>query len=320
MTCFRVQRKVLTPSLWEEIIEERTYYFNGRYVPASEAVIPVSHPGYRRADTVFDTERTVNGEVFRLEEHLERLFRSLKAVRIDLGLSIVEFAEVIREVVRRNEPLPDAYGDFWVTQLVSRGPHRNVLEPSPPTVTVVVDPLPFWRFAHLYEQGAHLVTPSTRRTTPEALDPKIKTTDRLNLVMAEIEAKQVDPEAYPLLLDDQGNLTEIVSGNLFLISDGVARTPGSRSILQGVTRQATIDLAHSLDIKVVEQDLQPYDLYVAEEAFVTTTSFCVLPVAKFNGAPVGRKVPGPITRSLTVAWSDLLGLDIVAQAQRYADH
>jgi branched-chain amino acid aminotransferase len=168
------------------------------------------------------------------------------------------------------------------TQLVSRGPHRNVREPSPPTVTVVVDPLPFWHFAHLYEQSAHLVTLSTRRTSPEALDSKIKTTDRLNFVMAEIEAKQVDPEAYPLLLDDQGNLTEIVSGNLFLVSEGVARTPGSRSILQGVTRQGTIDLAHSLDISVVEQDLQPYDLYVAEEAFVTTTSFCVLPVVSLT--------------------------------------
>ena len=178
------------------------------------------------------------------------------------------------------------------TQLVSRGPHRNVREPSPPTVTVVVDPLPFWHFAHLYEQSAHLVTLSTRRTSPEALDSKIKTTDRLNFVMAEIEAKQVDPEAYPLLLDDQGNLTEIVSGNLFLVSEGVARTPGSRSILQGVTRQGTIDLAHSLDISVVEQDLQPYDLYVAEEAFVTTTSFCVLPGVSLTELLSEGKCPG----------------------------
>ena len=300
-------------------MDERTYYFNGQYVPASQAVIPVSHPGYRRADTIFDTERTFDGQIFCLEQHLERLYRSLKAVRIDPGLTPDEMAEVCRETVRRNEHLRHSHGDYWVTQLISRGPSRNVLEPGPATVTVVVDPLPFWRFAHLYSQGAHLVTPSTRRTAPDALDPKIKTTDRLNLVLAEIEAKQVDPEAYPLLLDDQGNLAEVVSGNLFVASEGALRTPGSRSILQGVTRQTTMELARSLDIPVVEQDLQPYDLYVAEEAFVTTTSFCVLPVGRLNGATVGTEVPGPITQRLTAAWSDLVGLDVVEQAERYAD-
>ncbi|MEE8442924.1 MAG: aminotransferase class IV, partial [Dehalococcoidia bacterium] len=299
-------------------MEEFTYYFNGEFVPASQAVIPVSHRGYRLADTVFDTERTFNGEVFRLREHLERLYRSLKVVRVDPGLDLDEMTEVTLETVRRNEPLRQKYGDFWVTQLVSRGAGRNVLEPGPATVTVVVDPLPFWRHSHLYAQGAHLVTTATRRVAPEALDPKIKSTDRLNLVMAEMEAKQVDSDAYPLLLDDQGNLTEIVSGNLLRVSGGVVRTPGPRSILCGVSRQTNMELARSLDIPVVEDNLQAYDMYVADEAFVSTTSFCILPVGKFNGAPVGSQVPGPITRRLTSAWSELVGLDIVEQAQRFA--
>ena len=297
---------------------EFTYYFDGRFVPASEAVIPISHRGYRMADTVFDTERTFNGDIFRLDDHLERLYRSLKAVRIVPGLARDEMAEICREVVRRNDPLRQQYGDFWVTQLVSRGMGRNLLQPEPAVVSVVVDPLPFWRHAGLYAQGAHLVTPATRRTAPEALDPKIKSTDRLNLVMAEIEAKQVDPEAYPLPLDDHGNLTEIVSGNLFLVSGGVVRTPGSRSILSGISRQTTMEMARSLDIPVVEEDLQPYDLYVADEAFVTTTSFCILPVGRFNGAQVGGQVPGSITKRLTSAWNEMVGLDIIEQAERYA--
>jgi len=302
----------------EGVVEELTYYFNGQFVLASQAVIPVSHRGYRLADTVYDTERTFNGQIFRLQEHLHRLYRSLKVVRIDPGLSLEEMSEISWEAVRRNEPLRQKYWDFWVTQLVSRGAGRNVLQTGPAVVSVVVEPLPFRRHAHLYAQGAHLVTPATRRTAPEALDPKLKCTDRLNMVMADIEAKQVDPEAYPILLDDQGNLTEILSGNLFVVSNGVARTPGPRSILCGISRQTTMELARSLDIPVIEDDLQPYDLYVADEAFLTTTSFCVLPVGKFNGAPVGREVPGPVTRRLTSAWSELVGLDIAEQAQRYA--
>ena len=299
-------------------MEELTYYFDGQFVPAEQAAIHVSHRGYRLADTIFDTERTFSGQIFRLQEHMERLYRSLKAVRIDPALTMEEIAEISLEVARRNEHIRSRYGDFWVTQLISRGTTRNLLQPTPATVSVVVDPLPFWRHAHLYSKGAHLVTPATRRTAPEALDPKIKSTDRLNLVMAEMEAVQVDPEAYPLLLDDQGNLTEIVSGNLFVVSRNVVRTPGPRSVLCGISRQTTMELARSLDIPVLEDDLQPYDLYVADEAFVTTTSFCILPVGRFNGSSVGNQVPGPITQRLTSAWSELVGMDIVEQAQRYA--
>ncbi len=299
-------------------MDEFTYYFNGDYVPASQAVLPLNNRGYRLGDTVFDTERTFGGQVFRLREHLERLYRSLKVVRVEPDLALEEMAEVTLETVRRNEALRQQCGDFWVTQLVTRGPGRNVLQAGPATVSVVVDPLPFWRHSHLYSQGAHLVTTATRRTAPEALDPKLKSTDRLNLVMAEMEAKQVDPDAYPLLLDDQGNLTEIVSGNLFVVNGDMVRTPGPRSILCGVSRQTTMELARSLDIPVVEDDLQPYDLYVADEAFVTTTSYCILPVGRFNGANVGGQVPGPITQRLTSAWNELVGLDIVEQAQRYA--
>lgn len=299
-------------------MEEFTYYFNGQFVPAEQAAVNVGHRGYRLADTIFDTERTFNGHIFRLEEHLERLYKSLKAVRIDPGLTIEEIGEISLEAIRRNENIRSIYGDFWVTQLISRGATRNLLQPSPAMVSVVVDPLPFWRHAHLYSKGAHLVTPATRRTSPEALDPKIKSTDRLNLVMAEMEAIQVDPEAYPLLLDDQGNLTEIVSGNLFLVSRNVIRTPSPRGILCGISRQTTMELARSLDMPIIEDDLQPYDLYVADEAFVTTTSFCILPVGRFNGSSVGNQTPGPITQRLTSAWSELVGMDIIEQAQRYA--
>ena len=120
-------------------------------------------------------------------------------------------------------------------------------------------------------------------------------------------------------MGDQGNLTEIVYGNLFIVSGELIRTPGPRSILCGISRQTTMELARSLDIPVIEEDLQPYDLYVGDEAFVTTTSFCILPVGKFNGAQVGKEVPGPITQRLTSAWNELVGLDIVEQAQRHAD-
>ena len=140
---------------------------------------------------------------------------------------------------------------------------------------------------------------------------------RMNFALAELEATDVDPDAYPVLLDLEGNIAENIGANFFIVTNGVLRTPGDRGILQGISRMTVLDLASQLGIPAVEENLQPYDAYTADEAFLTTTSYCALPVGRVDNRTIGPEVPGPITKKLWAAWSELVGMDIVDQAVRY---
>jgi branched-chain amino acid aminotransferase len=299
-------------------MSELTYWVNGEFIPASQAVVPINSRGYRLGDGVFDTERTFNGKLFRLDAHLARLEKSLRFTRIDPGITVAELGRISEETLEKNLPLLEEHGDFWVTQTISRGEGRNPLQPGPAFVSIIVEPLPFARFAPYYEQGLHLVAPAARTSALSGLDPKLKATSRLNMVLADLESRQTDPEGMTLLLDEQGNLAEVIYGNLFVVRDGKVRTPGSRSILEGVTRATTIELARGAGLEVAEAELQPYDLYTADEAFVTTTSYCVLPVRMLNGSPIGKAVPGPIALRVLEEWNKVAGLDIAGQMRTYA--
>ena len=299
-------------------MSEFTYWVNGAFLPASQATLPLNSRGYRLGDGVFDTERTFNGKIFRLKAHLERLERSLKMTRIDPGLTMAELAEISEEALARNSHLLEEFGDFWVTQTISRGAGRNPLEAGPAHVSIIVDPLPFARYAPYYDRGIPLVTPSVRTTAQAGLDPKVKAVSRLNMVLADLEGRHTDPEALSLLIDEEGNLAEVLYGNLFVIRDGQMRTPAGRAILEGVSRATTLELAAQAGLEVREAELQPYDLYTAAEAFVTTTSYCLLPVGSLNGSTIGKTTPGPITQRLMAAWNELAGLDIAEQMRTYA--
>ena len=299
-------------------MSELTFWLNGEFLPAFQALVPVNCRGYRNGDGVFDTERTFNGKIFKLDEHLARLEKSLRFTRIDPGMSLAELGRLSQETLERNLHLLDEYGDFWVTQTITRGMGKNPLEPGPAIVSIIVDPLPFARTAPLYSQGVHLVSPSGRTSALSGLDPKVKATSRLNMVLADLEARQTDPDALTLLLDEQGNLAEVIYGNLFLVRDGKIRTPGTRAILEGVTRATTIELARGAGLELSESEVQLYDLITADEAFISTSSYCILPVGRVNGSPVGSEVPGPVTRRITEEWNKLAGLDIAEQSRTYA--
>ena len=286
-------------------------YLSGEYVPESQVRIHPFDRGFMVGDTVFDVERTFNGKIFRLQEHLERLYRSLKYVRIDPGLTLEEMAEATEEVVRRNEPMREPGGDFSVRQFVTRGLGGPA---DSPMVCVMVSPLNFSRYARFYETGAPVVIPKVRSYPSDSLDSKIKHYSRMNFALAQKEAEDVDPDAYAVLLDQQGNISENVGGNFIIVTNGVIQTPSDYSILQGISRMTVIDLARQLDIPVVEEHLQPYDAYNADEAFLVTTSYCILPVATIDKRRVRDEVPGPITKRLLAAWSERAGLDIVDQA------
>ncbi len=295
--------------------EENIVFFNGELKPESEVGIPIRDRGFIYGDAVFDATRTFNGTPFRLRDHIHRLYDSLSYLRIEPGMDGNSMEQWSLEVVRHNYPLLPPNQDMWVMQRISRGvegsgPADDVI----PTVLIESHPIPFARRAPLYRDGIRVVTPSVPRIPPRFLSPRAKTHNYLNLVMGDLEAQGTDPDAWAVLLDEGGNLTEGRGSNIFLVKDGTIATPRGQFVLEGITRRIVMELATGLDLLTEEKDLDLFDAYTADEAFLTSTSLCICPVASVNGAKVkGGRVPGPVTQRLMSAFSDLAGMDYVAQ-------
>jgi len=296
---------------------QRVAWFNGKFVRESEVVIPFRDQGFLRGDAVFDMTRSFNGKAFRIDEHVARLYRSLRYLDIDPGLSQSEMAAVSEEVLTRNRHLLGPGEDYWLAQRISRGVSRvsgDNWDHYGPNVIVDCVPLPLRERAKHFRDGIEVVTPSLRRTPPDSLSPRAKMHQYLNLVLADREVKAQNPDAWAVLLDVNGNLAEGQGSNIFLVRDGGLTTPRERFVLPGISRQATIDLARQLGIPFEEQDVDLYDAYTADECFLTSTSLCICGVRSLNGRTFGTgRVPGPITRRLTDAYKEMVGCDFVAQ-------
>jgi branched-chain amino acid aminotransferase len=296
---------------------ERVASFNGKIVRESEVLIPFRDQGFLRGDAVFDMTRTFNGKAFRIEEHVTRLYRSLKYLDIDPGLSPAEMTSISEEVLARNRHLLGPGEDYWLAQRISRGVGRvpgDNWNHYGPNVIVECVPLPLRERAKYFRDGIDVVTPSLRRTPPDALSPRAKMHQYLNLVLADREVKAQSPDAWAVLLDVNGNLAEGQGSNIFLVRDGALTTPRERYVLPGISRQATIDLARQLLIPFEEKDLDLYDAYTADECFLTSTSLCICGVRSLNGRTFGAgRVPGPVTERLIDAYKEMVGCDFVAQ-------
>jgi branched-chain amino acid aminotransferase len=292
-------------------MSEPVVYVNERLVPASQATVSVFDRGFRMGDGVFDTARTFRHRPYKLREHIERLYRSLHYIRLDPGLTMEEMETRTLRVVEHNVAFLQPHDDVWITQVVSRGPLRTQ---GAPTVVILTEPLPFDSFARYHKLGVSLITPAIRHTPAQSVEPRAKTVSRMNLVLAELEAQQRDPEAWGLLLDLDGNVTEYTSGNFFMVRQGQLLTPFERNSLGGIARETVMELAEDLGIPCREADITPYDVYNAEEAFITSTSKCILPVGRLNGIRIGKAIPGPLTRRLLDTWSARVEVDIVGQA------
>ena len=291
---------------------ERVAYVNGEMVPESEAVISIRDRGFLQGDAVFDTTRTFGHRIFRLDEHLTRFMESLKYMRIEPGLTKDDFVRLTMEVLNANLPLLDADDDYWVTQRVTRGVTVDGVDK--PSVVIECVPLPFKARARYYRDGIPVVVPSVRRTPPESNSPRAKVHNYVNLVQATLEVTSQGADNWPILLDTNGNLSEGPGSNLFIVKNGAVITPKEQYVLAGISRRVTIELAQELGIEVHEADIDLFDAYTADEAFVTSTSFCICPVSSFNGSPVADgSVPGPVTDRLTRAYSGMVGIDVTAQ-------
>ena len=300
-----------------DLANERVAWFNGKIVRESEVLIPFRDQGFLRGDAVFDMTRSFAGKAFRLQDHVARLYRSLRYLDIDPGLSAAEMAAISEDVLARNRHLLGPGEDYWLAQRISRGISRvpgDNWEHYGPNVIVECVPLPLRERARLFRDGIDVVTPSVRRTPPDSLSPRAKMHQYLNLVLADREVKSQSPDAWAVLLDVNGNLAEGLGSNIFLVRDGGLATPRERYVLPGVSRQATIDLAGQLQIPFEERDLDLYDAYTADECFLTSTSLCICAVRSLNGRSFAAgRVPGPVTQRLIDGYREMVGCDFVAQ-------
>lgn len=292
--------------------DERVAWFRGAIRPEREVLISFRDGGAVHADAVYDTERTFNGTIFRLDDHLDRLWRSMAYLGIQPPLPQVELREITLEVARRNYEICGR--DLWVTQRVSSGTPREYGGDALPTLTVDSLPLPFESRAPFFRDGINVVTPALRRVPPWALSPQAKTVNYLNPLLAGRQVAASNPGAWPILLDERGNLSEGGGANVFLVRGGALMTPRAEYVLPGITRGVVLELAAGLGIPAEERDLGLFEAAMADEMFVTATSLCVCPVVTFNGGPMRNPaIPGPITRRLQEAFSQLAGVDIVGQ-------
>jgi branched-chain amino acid aminotransferase len=232
----------------------------------------------------------------------------------NVAADVARMLALTREAIERNAERLEEHGDFDIWHAVTRGPGRWAYHCKTPTVFIEILPVP-WEWFGPSLEGARAVIARTRSLSSETVDPKIKHHSRLNFNLAELEAGDVEENGWPLLTDARGNLTEGVGYNVFLVSDGRIRTPSDSSILQGVSRGYVFELAAELGIPIVEEDLQPYDLYTADEAFFSSTPFCALPVTAVDRREIGDGKPGPVFERLVAAWSERVGVDIRGQSR-----
>jgi branched-chain amino acid aminotransferase len=286
------------------VMEEKTkqVYVDGRFVPAAEARISVFDHGFLYGDGVFEGIRVYDGTIFRLQQHVQRLYQSAQCLLLTIPLSPEAMQEAIIDTVRRRQ-LPNQY----VRVVVSRGVGDLGLDPRlcpRPSVIIIADTIALYP-EPLYTEGLALVTVATRRTPTWALDPRIKSLNYLNNILAKIEAQQAGaPEA--VLLNAEGYVAECTADNLFFVRQGHLLTPATATgALQGITRDSVLDIARDLDLPITEGWFTRYDLYTADECFMTGTGAEIVPVVRIDGRTIGTGRPGPLTAQIRNGFAEL---------------
>lgn len=277
-------------------------YFNGELVPPEEARVSVFDHGLLYGDGIFEGIRAYEGRVFKMEEHLVRLYESARAIMLTIPIDMEQMGEAIYHTMEANG-LRDAY----IRLIVTRGVGDLGLDPrkcTSPNVIIITDRIALYP-AELYEQGLRAMTAPTQRVGVNALNPRVKSLNYLNNILAKLDALQAGyPEA--ILLNPEGYVVEATGENIFILRRGVLVTPPAFvGILEGITRHAVMDLARGMGIPVEEKLFCRHDLYVADECFLTGTACEIMPVVEVDGRPVGTGRPGPVTARLMAAFREL---------------
>jgi branched-chain amino acid aminotransferase len=287
-------------------MEERWVYMNGRYVRKEEAVVSVFDHGFLYGDGIFEGIRVYEGNVFKLREHVERLYESARSILLDIPMPLEEMERAVVDAVRKNG-LMNAY----IRLIVSRGKGELCLDPfkcSEPQVIIIVDQVRLFP-KEMVESGIKIVTVPTRRNVPDALNPKIKSLNYLNNILAKIEANRAGVSE-ALMLNGDGYVAEGTGDNIFIVKRGVLYTPtGIVGALEGITRRAIMELAEKLGYPLREEPFTRHDVFVADEVFLTGTAAEVIAVVEVDGRVIGDGKPGPVTRRLLEEFRKLVTVD-----------
>ena len=293
---------------------ERIAYFNGKFMPESKVLVPFRDRGFLYGEGAFEMTRTFNHRIFRLREHIERFYRSMRALRLDAGMPQCAMRSITEQVFEANRHLLGKNEDYWIAQRVTGGIRKvegDNWDDYGPTVIVECLPMPMAERAACFRDGIQVATPSIRRTPPDSVTPRAKSQNYLNLTLAEREIDSLNPGCWAILLDVNGNLCEGRGFNIFLVRDGALLTPKAQFVLAGISRRTVIEISRELGIPFKETDIDLFDAYTADEAFITSTSLCVCPISKINGVDIAPY--GPTTRRIVQNYIDLVACDFVQQ-------
>jgi len=281
-------------------------YIDGKFYSKDDAKVSVFDHGLLYGDGVFEGIRTYDGLIFKLKEHIDRLYQSAHAIMLDIPMSKDEMVEAIKKTLRENG-LKDAY----IRLIVTRGIGDLGLDPrkcAKPTVIVITDKIKLYP-QELYTKGLEIVTISTQRNIHQAVNPQIKSLNYLNNILAKVEAIDAGVEE-AVMLNSEGYVAECTGDNIFIVKDGVLLTPPVHSgVLRGITRGAVIDIAHLKEIPAREDILTRYDLFNADEMFLTGTAAEIIPVVKMDRRKIGDGKPGKMTLKLITEFHKLTKVD-----------
>jgi branched-chain amino acid aminotransferase len=301
----------------------RVVYWNGKFIPESEARLSIYDSAFMFGDTVFEMTRSFNKVTFKLREHLERLYRSIRYLRIPLEMTIDEMEKTCFETQEANEPAfaPDDEHRLMIN--ITRGllSIYEGIDGASKGPNVIISDFPLrWTTAgmgKLFDIGINCVVPSQRTIPASLLDPKVKNRSRIHYLMANIQASQMKGENnWPILLDPDGFIAEGTGYNFFIVKNREVITSEPQNILRGISR-AYIRALSCYGFRFTEKNIDPYDVYESDEAFVTGTPFCMLPVVSLDGIMIGNGNIGPLYKEILGEWGEDVGVDIKAQIQSW---
>lgn len=299
---------------------ERLAYLDGKFVPDAQLTIPVDDGGFMQGVTVAEQMRTFAGRLFRAEEHIRRLGRSLAIVGFKPSVPLAKLQEDAQELIDRNRKELDPADDWNLQLFVTPGKHQPYGGPPEPMVAMLARPLPFANLATLYRDGQPLAISTVRQIPPDCWPPELKCRSRMHYYLADREVRSRDPKSRALLLDQDGYLSEATTANVVLYRrDSGFLSPKREKILPGISVAMLRDLAEQVGVAFQEADIAPESIYEADEVFLCSTSPCLVPCTSCDGRAIGTGKPGSTFQRFLELWSETVGVDIQAQATRFAD-